>query len=233
VGDESTRIPLIGAEDVARVAANLLIKSYRHEPQSKGSLMRYPPEHKAEVRREIIERAAREFRFRGAEGIGISALMKRLGLTHGGFYRHFRSRESLFTEAVEHGFGQVTARLREIAEAAPPGQKLQQVVRAYLSPEHVDNPGEGCPLAALCTDITRMSARERRRIERPLMNYIDEMAKFVKGSIDRERRRHALLLFSSMAGVVCAARAIPDQQAREDLLQGARQFYMSHFDGTE
>lgn len=195
--------------------------------------MRYPPEHKAEIHREIVERAAREFRSRGAEGIGISALMKRLGLTHGGFYRHFRSRGSLFTEAVEHGFRQVTARLREIADAAPPGQKLQQVVRAYLSSEHVDNPGEGCPLAALCTDITRLPARERWRIERPLMNYIDEMAQFVKGATDQERRRHALLLFSSMAGVVSAARAIPDQQAREELLQGAREFYTSHFDGTE
>jgi TetR/AcrR family transcriptional repressor of nem operon len=195
--------------------------------------MRYPPEHKAEIRREIIERAAREFRSRGAEGIGISALMKRLGLTHGGFYRHFRSRGSLFTEAVEHGFGEVAARLKEIAKAAPPGQKLQHIIRAYLSSEHVDNPGEGCPLAALSTDITRLPARERRRVERPLNDYIDEMARFVKGSTDQERRRHALLLFSSMAGVVSAARAIPDQEVREELLQSAREFYTSRFDGSD
>jgi len=195
--------------------------------------MRYPPEHKAEVRREIVERAAREFRSRGAEGIGISALMKRLGLTHGGFYRHFRSRGSLFTEAVEHGFSEVAARLKEIAKAAPSGRKLQAIVCAYLSPEHVGNPGEGCPLAALSTDITRLPARERRRIERPLTDYIDEMAQFVKGSTHQERRRYAMLLFSSMAGVVSAGGAITDQQAQEELLQYAREFYTSHFDGSD
>ena len=99
--------------------------------------------------------------------------------------------------------------------------------------EHVGNPGEGCPLAALSTDITRLPARERRRIERPLTDYIDEMAQFVKGSTHQERRRYAMLLFSSMAGVVSAGGAITDQQAQEELLQYAREFYTSHFDGSD
>src|SRR6266851_1664824 len=111
-------------------------------PQS--PIMRYPAQHKQQTRQGIVRAALRRFRSRGTEGATIGTLMRDLRLTHGGFYRHFRSKEELFVAAFEH---------------APKGGELKTLIDSYLSLEHCDHPADGCPVAALTTEISRRPAK--------------------------------------------------------------------------
>src|SRR5437870_1493730 len=109
--------------------------------------MRYSAEHKKETRKRILRAAARRFRSRGSQGAGIGDLMRDLRLTHGGFYRHFRSKEDLFVEAFEEGTAEIARKIASAIEQAPSGGELKALIDAYLDIEHCNNAGEGCPVA--------------------------------------------------------------------------------------
>src|SRR5690242_20019000 len=115
--------------------------------------MRYPAEQKSATREKILATAARSFREHGSEMSGIGPVMKELGLTKGGFYRHFESKDDLYATAVARAFEELGNRSVAIAEAAPKGGELRAVIEHYLSPEHLNAPGAGCPLAALGPEI--------------------------------------------------------------------------------
>src|SRR5512143_1406181 len=117
--------------------------------------MRYPAEHKQETRERIIRAAARRFRSHGSQGAVIGDLMRDLRLTHGGFYRHFDSKEDLLVETFEQGLSDISRRLASAIEKAPPGGELKALIDAYLDIEHCDNAGEGCPVAALASELAR------------------------------------------------------------------------------
>src|SRR5258708_32270300 len=105
--------------------------------------MRYPVQQKAETHQKILSAAARSFREHGSEANGIARLMKELGLTHGGFYRHFDSKDDLYAEALAQGFKEVGDRLTAVAEAAPKAQELRAIIERYLSVEHLGDTGAG------------------------------------------------------------------------------------------
>src|ERR1043166_3266375 len=109
--------------------------------------MRYPPEHKAEVRQKIVKDASFRVRGEGLTGAAVAAVMRDSGLTHGGFYKHFGSKEELLMEALNAAFEEMADSLARAAEDAPPGTAWKSVVKTYLSPEHCDHPELGCPLA--------------------------------------------------------------------------------------
>ena len=117
--------------------------------------MRYPEDQKAETHKKIVEAAARSFREHGLEGLGIAALMKDLGLTHGGFYKHFESKEDLFVDAVQRGLEEIRDQMLAAAHAAPKGQELRAIIDYYLSIEHLHHLGGGCVIAALGQEISR------------------------------------------------------------------------------
>src|ERR1700675_3501934 len=105
--------------------------------------MRYPSEQKAETYEKILAAAARSFREHGSELNGIGRVMKELGLTKGGFYRHFESKGDLYAAAVARAFEELGDRLVAVAEAAPKGQELRAIIESYLSVEHLNAPGSG------------------------------------------------------------------------------------------
>src|SRR2546425_8562978 len=115
--------------------------------------MRYSATHKQETRQRIIRAAARHFRSRGSEGAAIGDLMRDLHLTHGGFYRHFDSKEDLLVKAFEQGHDEIQSRIVSAVESAPKGSEVKALIDAYLSIEHCDNPADGCPVAALATEF--------------------------------------------------------------------------------
>ena len=117
--------------------------------------MRYPVEQKAETHEKIIDAAARSFRERGSEGEGVARLMKDVGLTHGGFYRHFESKEDLYVDALTRGFQQAADRMIAMAANAPRGEQLRAIIETYLSVEHLEDPGGGCVLSTLAAEIAR------------------------------------------------------------------------------
>jgi len=161
--------------------------------------------------------------------VAIADLMRALNLTHGGFYRHFASKEDLFVEGLAKGFEEVAERLVHAAEQGPPGSELRNIIERYLSPEHCANAAEGCPLAALASEIARHPRASRVRFDRAIHDCMSMFAKFLPGSTEGERQRNCAVLFSGMAGALSLARAVADEGMRQSILQGAREFYIKSF----
>ncbi|MBX5482461.1 MAG: TetR/AcrR family transcriptional regulator [Myxococcaceae bacterium] len=187
--------------------------------------MRYPPEHKDRVREKIVHAASRRFRGHG-RAVGIAQLMRELKLTHGGFYRHFSSKDELFNEALMASIKHMKGRMLEAAEKASPDRALEQIVSTYLSIEHCNHPADGCPLAALTTEIARQPMATRRTFERLLRIYSATFAPWMPGRTRAQREHAAMVLFSGMAGVLNAARAVPDEALRRALLEQGRDFFL-------
>ncbi|HKF41794.1 MAG TPA: TetR/AcrR family transcriptional regulator [Thermoanaerobaculia bacterium] len=187
--------------------------------------MRYPAEHKQETRKRIVRAAARRFRSRGSEGTGIADLMRDLRLTHGGFYRHFGSKEDLLIEAFEQD--EMHNRLRTAIKNARPGGELKALIDTYLSAEHCDDIGGGCPVAALSTELARRPPNSRARLafERILKERTSKIATFIPGATKEEREAKARMLMSGMSGTLTVARVITDEQKKRRFLDGARKFY--------
>lgn len=188
--------------------------------------MRYPADHKERVRERIVRAASRRFRDRGSEGVPIAELMRDLGLTHGGFYRHFRGKEQLFDEALAESFAQARAKLKAAADQAPAGHKLEAIINTYLTAGHCANPADGCPIAALATEIARRRKSARSTLDRAVRDYAAAFARFMPGETSAGRERTALVLFASMAGALTLARATSDETLRRTILEGARAFYV-------
>ena len=191
--------------------------------------MRYPAEHKAETHEKIVATAARSFREHGSEINGIGQVMKELGLTKGGFYRHFESKGDLYAAAVARAFEELGDRMVAVAQAAPKGAGLRAVIEHYLSVKHLNAPGYGCPLAALAPEIVRQPSDVRKRINRAMLGYSKRMLPYIPGRTVEEKRARTFILFSGMAGTLVATRALANPQSRERMLVVARSFYVETF----
>jgi TetR/AcrR family transcriptional regulator, transcriptional repressor for nem operon len=192
--------------------------------------MRYSEGHKAIARARIVETASREFRRRGAD-ISVVDLMKAEGLTHGGFYRHFKGKEALLIEAVEAALDQVANQLLRLTTDTPSHLVLKLVIGYYLSEEHMAHPESGCALAALGTEIGRYPKRCRARIASALDRYRLRLEGLLPGETERERKAQFDVLFPSMAGCLMAARAQACPDRRKEILLGARIFFGRAFCG--
>src|SRR5207247_6562424 len=126
----------------------------------------------------IVEAAARAIRRSGYNGTGVADIMKDAGLTHGGFYAHFPSREAMLAEAADRAGAESVATLTRVAAAAPPGEALRSLIRAYLSKEHVEDAETGCPVAALGSETPRQASKVRRAATRRSKEMIDVVARY-------------------------------------------------------
>jgi TetR/AcrR family transcriptional repressor of nem operon len=191
--------------------------------------MRYPAKQKAETHEKILAAAARSFRTHGAENNGIGRVMKELGLTKGGFYRHFRSKGDLYAAAVARAFEETGSHHVAVAETAPKGQELRAIIEHYLSSEHANHPETGCPLALMSGEFSRQPLDVSKRINQSMLAFRERMLPYIPGEDIEERRRCFFVLFPGMAGALVAARAIVDPQRRELVLASARSFYLETF----
>lgn len=157
----------------------------------------------------IVASAARLLRERGIDGASVSDVMNDAGMTHGGFYKHFANKEALVDSALEAAFAAFIATLTSgKPEAAQAWRAL------YLSDKHVDNPGYGCPVAALGSDVGRGSTDVKATFGRGVGDTVDALAATMTGS-EEERRAAALQQFSMLVGAVVIARASDPDLARE------------------
>ena len=191
--------------------------------------MRYSQEHKAQNHENILSVAARSFRERGGDTSGVGTVMKKAGLTKGGFYRHFKSKDDLFVEAVARALEETGRGMAEVAKSAPQGQALRAIIERYLSVGHANSPGSGCVRATLGPELARKPLSVRKRIEALLEAYRERLLPFMPGQTREERQAKIRLLFPSMAGVLMMVRAIPDPQRREQRLMEARNFFIKCF----
>lgn len=203
------------------------LDSHRVPAYSYG--MRYSAEHKARSHEKILSMAARSFRERGGDTSGIGTVMKKVGLKKGGFYRHFKSKDDLFVEAVARALEETGRGMEEVAKSAPEGQAFRAIVERYLSVGHLNSPGSGCVRAALGPELARKPASVRKRIEVLLEAYRERLAPFLPGKTREERLAKCRLLFPSMAGVLMMVRVNTDPQTREQRLQEARKFFLKAF----
>jgi len=191
--------------------------------------MRYSQEHKARNREKILTMAARSIREHGGDTSGIGTVMKKAGLTKGGFYRHFASKDDLFVEAVARAFDEMGTGMLEAARSAPEGQALRAIIERYLSIGHANSPGMGCVLAALGPELTRKPLSVRKRIETVREAYRERLLPFVPGRTRQEKLTKFQLLFPSMAGVLTSVRMNVSPEKREELLTDARNFFIRLF----
>jgi len=190
--------------------------------------MRYQPEHKAEIHQKIVKDASRRVRAEGLNGAAVSAVMRDTGLTHGGFYKHFGSKDELLLESLREAFREVTGNLVGAAEHSHPETAWKAIVNAYLSPEHCEHPERGCPLAALAPELARADKGMAGQILAELTNYKSQMLPFMPGRRTADKERAFFSIFSTMIGAIEIARMLPDS-AREKVLASVRDFLLDCF----
>lgn len=185
--------------------------------------MKVSREQAAENRSRVVEVAGRLFRERGFDGIGVADLMKAAGLTHGGFYGQFGSKDQLAVEATERALERNAEiwRRRAAGEEGPP---LQAVVDFYLSARHRDRAGEGCVLAALAADAARSQVPGLRpALQRGFESLVGTLARLLPGRTEAVRRRRALAKASAMVGALILARAVDDAALSQEILAAVRE----------
>jgi TetR/AcrR family transcriptional repressor of nem operon len=187
-----------------------------------GLLMRYSKEHKLETHARIVKKASVRLREKGAHGIGVADLMKDAGLTHGGFYAHFDSREALVIEAFADAMDRSTARWRKIAEQTPPEKRLATIVESYLTTIHRDDPGHGCAVPTLGADIARESPKTRKAFAAKLEQMIDMLAAQIPNVPRKAARKQAMAAIATMMGTLVLSRVAGSGEFSDEILDAGR-----------
>ena len=181
---------------------------------------------KAASHERIVKAAAARIRRDGVEGVGVADLMREAGLTHGGFYRHFDSRDDLVAEAVEAALAHGSRRAEAAAQLGGP-EALAMVIDAYLSPLHRDKPETGCAVAALPTDIARSSQRARAAYTAQVRRYLDLYAELTPGDDPDDPP----LILAALVGAIALARAVDDPSLSDEILERVARALHRHIQG--
>jgi TetR/AcrR family transcriptional regulator, transcriptional repressor for nem operon len=179
--------------------------------------MKVSREQAAANRERILDIASELFRERGFDGIGVVDLMKHAGLTHGGFYGHFSSKEDLMAQACDRALAQSVAKWGALSDRLD-GKALPTIAKSYLSARNRDDPGAGCAIAALAVDASRHGPKVRRSITEGVRSLVEILAGIVPGKSRVAKRKIALTTFAGMVGALILARAIDDPAMSEEIL---------------
>jgi TetR/AcrR family transcriptional repressor of nem operon len=168
----------------------------------------------------ILDVATKLFRERGIDGTSISDLMKSAGLTHGGFYGHFKSKDDLVAQASGGAFSKMRQNWMRVIDGAK-GEPLEALTETYLSPQHRDHAGRGCPMAALGSDFSRQSLTVRHSVTEELRPFLDYLTRILPGRSKAARRKKALATYATLVGALVVARAVDDPALSNEVLHAA------------
>lgn len=168
------------------------------------------PSRKEATHERIVVAAARAIRRSGYSGTGVADIMKDVGLTHGGFYAHFASREAMLAEAADQAGAESVAALKRVATSVPPQEALRSMIQTYLSKEHVEDAETGCPVAALVSEMPRQAPKVRRAATRRIKDVIDVVARHLPDQEASDAHERALVTVATMVGALVLARAVDD-----------------------
>src|SRR5712672_1683111 len=180
--------------------------------------MGYSKAQKEKTHERIVAIASKRFREKGLAGFGIAELMKEAGLTVGGFYKHFDSRDDLVAEAVNSAFGGWQRRV-DAAKSGGPSVSLARLIDEYLNETHRDNPGAGCAFSALAPEIARSDKRTRSLTSEQVRNDIQLIAALYRAKDKRTARSRAILTFSALVGAMSLARAVSNEALSREILE--------------
>ncbi|MDX3968599.1 MAG: TetR/AcrR family transcriptional regulator [Bradyrhizobium sp.] len=184
--------------------------------------MRYSREHKQETHDRIVKKASVRLREKGAHGIGVADLMKEAGLTHGGFYAHFDSREALVIEAFGYAMDRSMEHWRKLTGEAAPEKRLALIAESYLSTLHRDNPGHGCSIPALGAEIARESPKTRKAFAGKLDQMIEMMTDYIPNMPRKAARKQAIATLATMVGTMLLARVAGSNELSDEVLKAGR-----------
>src|SRR5262245_21850702 len=196
-------------------------------------MARYQKGHREQTRSRIVASASHMLRAAGIDGVAIPALMREVGLTHGGFYAHFRSKDALVAEACTAGLTEVATELVAIGTAAPHGAGLHAMLDWYLRAEHRDDPESGCFLPTLAGEIAREPSEVRHPFTTAHVTLCEQLAPFVHDDHMHHREDSALIVLTGMAGAMLLARAVDDPTLSDRILAASRDFYARAFSTPE
>jgi TetR/AcrR family transcriptional repressor of nem operon len=186
-------------------------------PPSDPPVTRYPTDHRQKTHEAIIDAAASFIRQHGLEALGVARIMADAGLTHGGFYAHFKSRDALLAAAIGRLFD-IAVETVDQFETKYGAAGLERYVDFYLSARHRDDLSIGCPIPSLAAETRHASPEVRAVFDEGLDRLADRLGRLMpKGG-----RKAALALLGDMAGTLAVSRAIPDQRQSNDLLAAKR-----------
>jgi AcrR family transcriptional regulator len=180
---------------------------------------RTPISRKELTHERIVEVASRAIRRSGYDGTGVADIMKEAGLTHGGFYAHFESRDALLAEAADRAGTESVALAARVAASAPQGQAVQAMMQAYLSPEHIASIETGCPVSALGSEMPRQSAEVRRAATIHIKEMIDVFARQMPDWGHPKAHEQAMALVCALIGTTVMARAVDDPRLSKALCE--------------
>ncbi|MFC8661703.1 TetR/AcrR family transcriptional regulator [Streptomyces sp. NPDC057199] len=179
-------------------------------------MVRYAKEHKQVTRQRIIEKAGHRFKQDGIDGSGISTLMSDAGLTNGAFYAHFASKDDLVAHVVAE---ELRTQVASYGTLRPGRPGLEDFVREYLSPEHRDHPGLGCPSAALLDEIGRCGDETKQAYTDGARDIVEEIAARLTPENPRSARGRAIGLFTMVVGTLQLSRALSDRKFSDEVLE--------------
>jgi TetR/AcrR family transcriptional repressor of nem operon len=179
--------------------------------------MRVSREKFAESRKRILDVAATLFRQTGFDGISLSDIMKAAGLTHGGFYGHFGSKEDLEAQALSLALARSVTDWSQLVDSTA-ARPLAALAGQYLSPDHRENVGEGCPFAALGADTARRGERVRSAFTAGLEPFLELLSNVIPGRSKAQRRLKAIAILAEMVGAIILARAVNDPALSDEIL---------------
>lgn len=189
--------------------------------------MRYSKEHKAATRERIVEAAARRFRRDGIDAVSVPALMKEIGLTHGGFYAHFASKDALVAEAIVAGQAQAGEHIDNRIDPGAAGQ-LRGFVDAYLSAAHRDAPESGCAIAALSGEVARQSPALRLEMTSQIEAAVSRLVAQARATPGLSREEVAIGTLAGVVGGLLLSRICRDDQGLSDsILSSSRKVLAS------
>lgn len=184
--------------------------------------MRYVAEHKQRTRESVVQQASEAIRRHGPEKVSVAALMAKAGLTHGGFYAHFDSKDDLILAAISHMFDDQYARFTKWTEGMPPAQALEHFIDRYLSPLHRDHPDKGCPVAALSNEVGRMSSKARKCFDAGVARMVRGIADLIRAHPRADAETLATSVVAEMVGALAIARAVADPGLSRKTLEAAK-----------
>jgi TetR/AcrR family transcriptional repressor of nem operon len=184
--------------------------------------MRYTETHKTETHAKILKLAARALREKGPEKIAVAEVMQGAGLTHGGFYAHFKSKDAFLAETLAHIFAEAAMKSRAWVDGLPPRHKLAAYVDMYVSRRHRDDPANGCPIVALASDLPRQSKKFQATFDAGVKSLIDALEGWIADAEIADGKKLAPSILSAMSGAVTLSRAVTDLQLSDELLAAAR-----------
>jgi AcrR family transcriptional regulator len=191
-------------------------------------MKRTPSRSKEATHDRIVDAAARAIRRSGYNGTGVADIMKDAGLTHGGFYAHFPSREAMLAEAADRAGGESVAMMQEIAATLPPDKALPAMMEAYLSKEHLGSIETGCAVAALGSEMPRQVPAVRRAATRRIKEMIDLVSRQLPDWGQPGAHEHALFTVAAMVGTLVLARAVDDTRLSDALRKAALKQLTQH-----